>query len=96
MAATLNWDMALELMKTRLNRLQADHTLDAYFAERIRCAANELEATGIHVGREDGDLMLVVDYAVWQYSSRDKPDGMPDWMRLRRRERWLREGGGQE
>ena len=36
--------------------------------------------------------MLVVDYAVEQYQSRDKPGGLPDWLRLRRRERWVREG----
>ena len=38
--------------------------------------------------------MLVVDTTVYQYQNRDKPGGMPEWLRLRRRERWLREAGG--
>ena len=35
------------------------------------------------------DMMLLVDYTVWQYQNRDKPGDMPDWLRLDRRERWL-------
>ena len=38
-------------------------------------------------------------YTVWQYQNRDSAGSMPDWLRLRRRERWLREkrtGGGQD
>ena len=38
------------------------------------------------------DLMLVVDMAVYQYQNRDSNAGMPEWLRLRRRERWLKEG----
>ena len=40
--------------------------------------------------------MLVVDVAVWQYSNRDSAAGMPPWLRLRRRERWLREAGAND
>ena len=35
------------------------------------------------------DLMLCADYVVWQYQNRDTGGAMPDWLRLRRRERWL-------
>lgn len=83
---------ALQMVKARLNRLQSDTTLDEYLTVRIEAAAAELEGTGIHLTDSPDDLMLVVDYAVEQYQSRDKPGGLPDWLRLRRRERWVREG----
>lgn len=38
------------------------------------------------------------DVTVWQHQNRDKPGAMPEWLRLRRRERWLsqrNEGGGE-
>jgi len=35
--------------------------------------------------------MLLVDFAAWNYSSRDKADGYPMWLRIRIRERWLRD-----
>ena len=83
---------ALTLVKSRLNRLQTDSTLDEYLNARIDAAKDELEATGITLTDSTADLMLVVDYTVWAYSNRDKPASMPDWLRLRRRERWLQEG----
>ena len=83
---------ALALVKTRLNRLQSDTTLDDYLTARIDGAAAELEAIGIHLADTADDLLLLVDYAVWQYQNRDTPGSMPEWLRLRRRERWIREG----
>ena len=83
---------ALALVKTRLNRLQSDTTLDDYLTARIDGAAAELEAIGIHLADTADDLLLLVDYTVWQYQNRDTPGSMPDWLRLRRRERWIREG----
>lgn len=88
----INTEQALSLMKTRLNRLQTDTSLDAYFTARLNAAARELEGTGIVLGDNVEDLMLLVDYAVWQYQARDSGAGMPDWLRLRRRERWVRQG----
>lgn len=85
--------IALKLMKTRLNRVANDTSLDDYFAARIQGAVDELQGIGIRLTDSTEDLLLVVDYAVWQYQNRDKPDSMPDWLRLRRRERWIREGG---
>ena len=83
--------IALELVKTRLNRLPGDTTLDNYLYARIEAAAQALEATGIILTGSTEDLMLVVDYTVWEYQNRDKPGSMPDWLRLRRRERWLQQ-----
>lgn len=88
----INTAQALTLVKTRLNRLQSDTTLDEYLTARINGAAAELEAIGIHLAGTADDLLLLVDYTVWQYQNRDTPGSMPDWLRLRRRERWIREG----
>ena len=90
---------ALTLVKARLNRVAADTSLDAYFTQRINAARAELEGTGISLTDDADDLMLLVDYTVWQYQNRDSAGAMPEWLRLRRRERWLRErhtGGGAE
>lgn len=85
---------ALSLVKSRLNRLASDTSLDEYLQARVTAAEKELEGIGIHLSADaPDDLMLLVDYTVWQYQNRDKPDGMPDWLRLKRRERWLRERG---
>lgn len=95
----VNTETALSLVKSRLNRMAADTSLDGYFAQRIAAAAAELEGTGISLTDSADDLMLLVDYTVWQYQNRDSAGSMPDWLRLRRRERWLREkrtGGGQD
>ena len=86
---------ALALMKTRLNRLEGDTSLDQYFEMRISAAIEALERTGIYLQDTPNDLMLVVDTAVWEYQNRDKPGGMPDWLRLRRRERWISQERGE-
>ena len=85
---------ALSLVKTRLNRLPSDTTLDGYLTARIMAAEQAIEATGIVLTASVADLMLVVDYTVWEYQNRDKPGSMPDWLRLRRRERWVQQGVG--
>lgn len=86
-----NAETALSLVKARMNRLQEDTTLDEYLRERIKGAAENLEGIGIKLREENAeDLMLLVDLTVWQYQNRDSASGMPEWLRLRRRERWLR------
>lgn len=85
---------ALSLVKARLNRLPSDTTLDGYLTARIMAAEQAIEATGIVLTASVADLMLVVDYTVWEYQNRDKPGSMPDWLRLRRRERWVQQGVG--
>ena len=88
-------EAALTLVKDRLNRL--DSRLDSYLLARINAAIDYLENAGIALTDSAGDLMLVVDVAVWQYQNRDSGAHMPEWLRLRRRERWLKlraeEGG---
>ena len=84
-------ESALLMVKQRLNRMASDESLDEYFRQRIWAAEAELEGTGISLTDSADDLMLVVDYTVWQYQNRDNAGGMPDWLRLRRRERWLRQ-----
>lgn len=87
-------ETALGLVKSRLNRMAADTSLDDYFRQRIAAAVAELEGTGISLTGSPDDLMLVVDYTVWQYQNRDSAGSMPEWLRLRRRERWLRQERG--
>ena len=88
-------ETALGLVKSRLNRMAADTSLDDYFRQRIAAAVAELEGTGISLTGSPDDLMLVVDYTVWQYQNRDSAGSMPEWLRLRRLERWLREKRGE-
>lgn len=84
--------LVLSIVKARLNRLASDTTLDPYLISRIEAAASELEGTGIRlVDNDTEDHVMLADFVVWQYSNRDKPGGMPDWLRLKRRERWLRD-----
>lgn len=86
--------LALSLVKARLNRLDA--ALDDYLTARVLAAYDYLSGQGIHLDLDEtGDLMLVVDTAVQQYSSRDSDKGEPEWLRYRRRQRWLRERGDQ-
>lgn len=93
--AAFDRDSALSMVKARLNRLPGDTSLDGYLSARIDAAAAALENTGILIADTPEDLMLVVDMSVWDYQNRDKPGAMPEWLRLRRRERWLhqREAG---
>lgn len=81
---------ALGLMKARLNRLQSDTSLDTYLQARLTAAIEYLTGIGITLTDSQEDLMLAVDFAVWQYQNRDNPGAMPEWLRLQRRERWLR------
>lgn len=91
----VNTQNALALVKTRLNRLPGDTSLDTYLTYRIEAAEKELENTGIVLTDSTDDLLLVVDYAVWAYQNRDTSGSMPEWLRLRRRERWVRQGVAQ-
>lgn len=83
---------ALRLLKSRLNRLPGDTSLDEMLNARLTAAEEELKRKGITIDEESvDDTMLVVDLAVWNYGSRDKTGTVPDWLRLRIRERWLHE-----
>ena len=85
-----NVNTTLGLVKARLNRLSTDTSLDEYLSSRIEAADQELARIGITLDSESvDDTMLLADFVVWQYQNRDSSSGMPDWLRLRRRERWL-------
>lgn len=88
-------ETALCLVKTRLNRLPEDTTLDQYLTFRLQAAQQEINS----MLRQDltdstADLLLLVDYTVWQYQNRDQPGGYPPWLRQRLRERFLKAGDG--
>ena len=89
-----DFQTALDLVKARLNRPTTDTHLDEYFMQRIEAGAGELKNAGITLTETAEDLMLLVDYTVWQYQNRDKPGNMPEWLRLKRRERWLQQPRG--
>lgn len=82
---------ALSLMKTRLNRMPAETTLDEYFAARLEAAEQEMARQGITLTDAMDDVMLLVDKAVFDYQNRDKQQGQPDWLKSRMRGRWLNE-----
>ena len=82
--------LALPLVKTRINRLASDTSLDGYLTSMITGVMQQMAKIGITLDAEStDDLFLLVDWAVWQYGNRDKAGGVPEWLRLRRRERWL-------
>lgn len=87
-----NETTVLGIVKARLNRLASDTSLDDYLLKRIKAADAELAGTGINMIADDTrDSVFLADLVVWQHNNRDKADGMPEWLRLARRERWLRE-----
>lgn len=82
---------ALLLVKTRLNRLATDTSLDEYLTFRIQGAEQELNAMmRCDLTDSTADLLLLTDYTVWQYQNRDKPAAQPAWLRQRLRERFLK------
>ena len=82
-------ELALRLVKARLDYLPGNTQKDEYLTERIAATAGELERNGIHLVDDTDDTMLLVDMTVWNYQSRDKQTGMPEWLRMKRRERFL-------
>ena len=88
---SVNTRDALALVKHRLNRMPGDTSLDTYLGYRIDAVIEEIEGTGIILDDGPEDLLFVVDTTVWEYQNRDSGAGMPEWLRLRRRERWLQQ-----
>lgn len=80
----------LLMCKARLDR---SHTnlIDTQLLDRIDAARAELQGKGITLRDTPDDAILLVDVVCWKYSARDKQTGMPEWLRLAIRERWLRE-----
>lgn len=80
---------ALQLLKTRLDRLPQDTERDGYFEMRVREAIAELERKGVTLTEQVDDLMLTVDLAAWNHANRDKTGAQPDWLRHKVRGRWF-------
>lgn len=82
----------LSLVKSRLNRLQSDTSMDEYLLVLIDAVEEELKRTGITIreGSAD-DAFLLTNLAVWRYQNRDSAGAMPPWLAQYRRERWLAE-----
>lgn len=81
----------LSIVKQRLNRLSTD--LDGHLRIRIEAAAGELERNGIKLVGDIDDNVFLADYTVWKYQNRDSNTGMPEWLRLARRERFISSKG---
>lgn len=81
----------LSIVKQRLNRI--DTALDTHLTLRIAAAAAELERNGIVLVDDVDDNILLADYTTWRYQNRDSNTGMPEWLRLARRERFLSSKG---
>lgn len=92
--AEINQTQVLLLVKQRLNRFGGIDALDEYLTSRIGGAVEELKEQGTTLTGSLSDTMLLVDYVVWQYQSRDKTGGEPEWLRRRLRSRWMQKGGG--
>lgn len=80
---------ALQLLKTRLDRLPEDTSRDDYLEMRVKEAIAELERKRIRMTDAVDDLMLVVDLAAWNHANRDKQGAQPDWLRNKLRGRWI-------
>ena len=82
-------------MKTQLESFYyslLNHGMEGFAAPKTWMEAfYQLEQLLIKLDDGNEDLLLVVDTAVWQYQNRDSGAGMPEWLRLRRRERWLQQ-----
>ena len=90
-------ETVLGLVKSRLNRLQSDTSLDEYLKTLIEAAKGELDRNGITLRAESADdAMMLVNLAVWRYQNRDSANAMPTWLAQQRRERWLTERAVQE
>lgn len=83
----------LDLVKARLG-ISSD-ARNTYLLAIIEGLIYELEnQQGIKLNVEDkNQLMLVVDYAVWRYQSRDNSGAMPQHLHFRLRNLYVNSGG---
>lgn len=87
--------VALGILKARMDRagVACPSALEAYWSQRVTAAVQELTAKGINLTDTVEDSALVADLAADRIINRDRPGGLPEWLRLAIRERWLRERG---
>ena len=91
MALDLAQAYALLLARRDRAGLQQPEALEAYYKSALAAAQQELQSTGISLSDTLSDVLLLVDVASWNLSNREKTGKMPEWLRLKRRERWLQE-----
>lgn len=84
-----NAELALRMVKHRLEYMQVKMPKDDYLTARISAAAEKLKNRGIRLTDSTDDLMLLVDVTVWNYQNRDKHAGVPEWLRMDIRDRFL-------
>lgn len=85
--------IVLGIVKARLNRLASDTSMDDTLKQRIQAADMEMERTGIHLVEDVDDSVFLADFVAWKHNNRDQNTGMPEWLRMARRERWLSSKG---
>ena len=88
-------DTAYRLLLARKNRpgMPPPPALDEIWRLRILAAVEALGSQGITLNDSVDDAALVADYAVFLDESRDS-SGMPEELRRRIRERWLKGDDG--
>ena len=79
----------LSMLRARLD--EPPHEIDEFLRSIIDGVIRNLEKSGIHIRENASDIMFVVDMSAWKYSCRDKAEGMPEWLKTARRERFLQE-----
>ena len=79
----------LSMLRARLD--YPPHEIDDFLRIMIEGVIEDLRKSGIHICDNARDIMLVTDMSAWKYSCRDKAEGMPEWLRTERRERFLQE-----
>lgn len=90
-----NKELALQLLKARMDRAGLDVPPDLLrdWESRLEVAKKRLEEKGIVYDDEINsvsDNSLIADYAAWMLKNRDETGGMPQWLRLEIRERFLK------
>lgn len=88
-----NKQTAFALLKARMDRagVSTPAPLESYWMQRLEAAAKELEKKGVRLEDTVDDNMLVADYAAYKIKNRDNEAGLPRWLSLAIRERWLTE-----
>lgn len=79
----------LSMLRARLD--EPPHEIDEFLRSIIDGVIRNLKKSGIHIRENASDIMFVVDMSAWKYSCRDKAEGMPEWLKTARRERFLQE-----
>ena len=86
----LFFQTVLALVRARKNRTPEDTSQDALFEIYIRGAFSKLSEMGIRISESDpADTIMLVDYAVWRYNTRDSGEAVPLWLKTDLSQRWL-------